>query len=54
MKILIIGLGSMGKRRLRLIQKIDKRHCVIGVDGNKKRCEEARTLFDIAVYTSIE
>lgn len=54
MKILIIGLGSMGKRRLRLIQKIDKGHNIIGVDGNKKRCAEAQKLFDIVTYSSLE
>ena len=54
MKILVIGLGSMGKRRLRLIQKIDKGHHIIGVDGNKKRCEEAQTLFGIAAYASLD
>ena len=54
MKILMIGLGSMGKRRLRLIQKMDKGHHIIGVDGNTKRCEEVQELFDIVTYSSLE
>lgn len=43
MKVIIIGLGSMGKRRLRLIKQIDTSIEVCGVDISEKRrkfCEE--------------
>ncbi|HHY91168.1 MAG TPA: Gfo/Idh/MocA family oxidoreductase [Clostridiales bacterium] len=43
MKVLIIGLGSMGKRRIRLIQKYDPTLRIIGFDvneGRRKACEE--------------
>lgn len=43
MKILIIGLGSMGMRRMRLIQKYDPNIQLFGVDTNEERriaCEK--------------
>ena len=52
MKILIVGLGSMGKRRARLIKGIDKTIKVAGVDFSKERREEAETL-GITAYESI-
>lgn len=36
----IVGLGSMGKRRLRLIQNNFKDILVCGIDTNKERCVE--------------
>ena len=52
MKILIVGLGSMGKRRARLIKGIDNTIKVAGVDFSKERREEAETL-GITAYESI-
>ena len=37
MKALIVGLGSMGKRRIRLLRGIDKNAEIIGVDTNPER-----------------
>lgn len=37
MKALIVGLGSMGKRRIRLLQGIDKSIEIIGVDTQAER-----------------
>lgn len=54
MNIVIIGLGSMGKRRIRLIKKMDETIDIIGVDGNKERCEEVASLFGMNTYTSIK
>lgn len=51
MNIVIIGLGSMGKRRIRLIKKIDETINIIGVDGNIERCKEAASLYGINTYT---
>ena len=34
MKVLVVGLGSMGKRRIRLIRKYDPTITIIGVDTN--------------------
>lgn len=51
--ILVIGLGSMGKRRIRLIGEIDD--CVvIGVDGKMERRREAEEKFGIRTYSTLE
>ena len=34
MRVAVIGLGSMGKRRIRLIKQIDENIEIIGVDLN--------------------
>ena len=39
MKIIVIGLGSMGKRRIRLLTE-KKEIELFGVDSNKERCKE--------------
>lgn len=62
MNIAIIGLGSMGRRRIRLLkQYIEKNHAaceerwkLIGVDSNEERCSEVNALFDICVYSNLE
>ena len=41
MKILVAGLGSMGKRRIRLLKKIDFSIQIIGVDKSADRCNTA-------------
>ena len=53
MKVVVIGLGSMGKRRIRLIKKINENVEVCGVDGNLERCKAASELYGIKTYTSI-
>lgn len=54
MRILVIGLGSMGKRRIRLIKKINESIEILGVDGNPSRCQEASDLYGMTTYTSLE
>lgn len=41
MKIVVIGLGSMGKRRVRLLCQIIEDLELYGIDGREDRCEEA-------------
>lgn len=53
MKLLIVGLGSMGKRRARLIKGIDANASVCGVDANAERRAQASAL-GISVFESIE
>lgn len=56
MKALIVGLGSMGKRRIRLLRGIDKNAEIIGVDTNPERraqveemgCKTYRTIEEAA------
>lgn len=52
MELLIVGLGSMGKRRARLIHGIDSKAVVCGVDTSEARREEAEGL-GIHAYASI-
>ena len=44
MELLIVGLGSMGKRRVRLLKGIDKNIALSGVDTAPSRREEAAAL----------
>ncbi len=53
MKILIVGLGSMGKRRLRLIQKNYPEYSVSGVEFSVERREEVSKNSKIKCYDSI-
>lgn len=53
MTVLIVGLGSMGKRRARLIKGINPECKIIGVDSTLSRREQAIEL-DIAAYDSID
>lgn len=54
MTLLIVGLGSMGKRRARLSHGIDESIRVVGVDSNAERCAEAERLNLVAAsYPSI-
>lgn len=53
MKIVVIGLGSMGKRRIRLIREMYNEHSIIGIDGRADRREETSKQFDIECTDSI-
>ena len=52
MKLLIVGLGSMGKRRARLARGMDASIQISGVDTTESRCTEAEGL-GITAYASI-
>ncbi len=53
MNIMVIGLGSMGKRRIRLIKEMYPEYTIFGVDGREDRRKEAKKLFDISCFASI-
>ena len=52
MKIIVIGLGSMGKRRLRLLSE-RKDVELFGIDSQESRCEEVYEKFGITCFKSI-
>lgn len=54
MVIIVIGLGSMGKRRIRLIKASFPNYKIAGVDTSVERQEEAKRTFGINVYSNIE
>lgn len=54
MNIAVIGLGSMGKRRIRLIRQYDPSFKIVGVDLNAERCEQVRRELGIETCGSID
>ncbi len=54
MNVAIIGLGSMGTRRIRLIKKIDGTINIVGVDTNEKRRAACEFEWGIKTYANLE
>lgn len=54
MTVIVIGLGSMGKRRIRLMKAMKLPVDIIGIDSKPDRCDTAKTEFDIECYSSLE
>lgn len=50
----VIGLGSMGKRRLRLLTEFFPEITLVGVDSRLDRQEEVKNLFNIETYKSLQ
>lgn len=53
MKIIVIGLGSMGKRRIRLMSEHEDVE-LFGIDSQESRCNEVKEKFGITCYKSID
>ncbi len=53
MKIIVIGLGSMGKRRIRLLRENNDIE-IVGVDSQESRIQEVKDLYGIKCYHSIQ
>lgn len=54
MNIIVIGLGSMGKRRIRLMKKMKLPVDIVGIDSNQDRCNDVKKQFGIKCFTSLE
>ncbi|MBI3639000.1 MAG: Gfo/Idh/MocA family oxidoreductase [Thaumarchaeota archaeon] len=52
MKFLIVGLGSMGKRRIRNLKQLEQND-IIGFDTREDRCNEAHEKYQIHTFTDI-
>ncbi len=52
MNICVIGLGSMGKRRIRLLQKLDCHFVIIGIDSNAERARAVADEYGIDCYAA--
>lgn len=52
MKIIVIGLGSMGKRRIRLFSEHQDIE-IFGIDSNAERCQEVKDKFSLKCFASI-
>lgn len=53
MIVVVIGLGSMGKRRIRLIRKHNAAFQIIGIDNNDKRRGECESEYQIETFRSL-
>ena len=53
MKFLVVGLGSMGRRRLRLLKQIDSKFSLFGVDLNRHRCNSIETEYGVKTFASL-
>lgn len=53
MKFLIIGLGSMGKRRIRNLKYLNENE-IIGFDTRDDRCKEIEDMFGIKTFKDLE
>ena len=53
MRFLVIGLGSMGKRRIRCLKYLGEKD-IIGFDVRQERCDEATSRYGINAYTDFE
>lgn len=54
MNIVVIGLGSMGRRRIRLIKQYDDSYKIIGIDLDRERREISEIEFGIETRESLE
>ena len=52
-KIIVIGLGSMGKRRLRHLKSMNESFEIIGCDSNEERCKQVETDFAIKTINEL-
>ncbi|SCW82006.1 Predicted dehydrogenase [Lachnospiraceae bacterium C10] len=54
MTIAIIGLGSMGKRRIRLISEMYPQYKLLGIDAREDRRREVEAMFSIFCASSLD
>lgn len=54
MKILVVGLGSMGRRRIRLLKRISDSLEIVGVDSQESRCRQSEEEFDIQTMNDLD
>lgn len=53
LRIIVIGLGSMGRRRIRLLKEINSGIVIYGVDKNKERCDKVHNEHGINTYMDL-
>lgn len=54
MNCVVIGLGSMGRRRIRLLKNFDPTIKIVGVDRSDDRCRQVKNDFGVATFDSLE
>jgi predicted dehydrogenase len=53
MKVVVIGLGSMGKRRIRLIRKYCDTIQIVGVETNEERRKKCEIEYEIDTFSNL-
>ena len=51
--LLIIGLGSMGQRRIRILKTLYPRYKIVGIDKNQTRAEKVKREYGIQIYSDL-
>lgn len=54
MNVVVIGLGSMGKRRIRLIKELCPDYVIYGIDAREDRRKEAEENYAIKCFSSMD
>ena len=54
MKIVVVGLGSMGRRRVRLLKQISPNFEIIGIDSNPAKQKQAEDELGITTQSDLE
>lgn len=54
MKIVVIGLGSMGKRRIRLIKKYNDQYQIFGIDSSEERRQTSEKEYSIETFANVD
>ena len=54
MKFVVVGLGSMGRRRIRLLKQISDKYEIVGVDSKAERCQQTENEFSITTLNNLK
>lgn len=54
MNIVVIGLGSMGKRRIRLIKKYNDQYQIFGIDSSVERRQTSEKEYSIETFANVD
>lgn len=54
MKFVVVGLGSMGRRRIRLLKQISNDFIIVGVDNDLERCHQVEKEFGVTTSQNLD
>jgi predicted dehydrogenase len=54
LNVVVFGLGSMGKRRIRLIRNLDENINIVGIDTNEERRAICKAEWSIPTYSKLD
>ena len=50
MRVLVVGLGSMGKRRIRLMKQYNSKLKILGIDTNIERAKSVQSEYRCCMF----